>query len=79
MSNYFPRPLAVPVVYFSAEYSGTHWLRISSDLEIIKLRGEVSTARSPIRVRILIVALYTLMTYLCPRHCRVVRTPRALR
>jgi len=46
-SNYFPGPLAVPVVYFSSSYNGNYfsnngrtWLRISSDLEVINLPGD---------------------------------------
>src|SRR5262249_47356723 len=46
-SNYFPGPLAVPVVYFSSSYNGNYfsnngrtWLRISSDLDVINLPGD---------------------------------------
>jgi oxalate---CoA ligase len=39
MSNYLPTPLAVRVVYFSIDFSGEPWRRISSDLEVIKLAG----------------------------------------
>jgi pimeloyl-ACP methyl ester carboxylesterase len=35
MAVYFPAPLAVPIVYFSSEYNGRPWERISSDLELI--------------------------------------------
>jgi thioesterase domain-containing protein len=37
MSRYFPAPLAVRVIYFSAEYDGEVWRRLCSDLEVIKL------------------------------------------
>jgi thioesterase domain-containing protein len=40
MSNYFPEPLAVQVVYFSAEYNARAWLQITSDIEVIKLAGD---------------------------------------
>jgi oxalate---CoA ligase len=39
MSNYAPKPLAVPVIYFSVDYPGEAWRRISSNLEIIKSPG----------------------------------------
>jgi acyl-CoA synthetase (AMP-forming)/AMP-acid ligase II/thioesterase domain-containing protein/acyl carrier protein len=39
MSNYVPKPLAVPVIYFSVDYRGEALRRISSDLEIIKSPG----------------------------------------
>jgi hypothetical protein len=35
MAVYFPAPLAVPVVYFSSEFNGRPWKRISPDLELI--------------------------------------------
>jgi thioesterase domain-containing protein len=37
--NYVPRPLAVPVVYFSVEYGLGAWKRISADVEVVKLPG----------------------------------------
>ena len=40
MSNYFPGPLAVQVIYFSAEYNAKAWLQISSNIEVIKLAGD---------------------------------------
>ncbi len=40
MSRYFPKPLAIRVVFFSAEYNGKAWRRISQDLEIIDLPGD---------------------------------------
>jgi len=39
-SHYLPQPLPVRVIYFSAEYNGQPWRRISSDLEIIELSGD---------------------------------------
>ena len=39
MSCYRPAPLAVPVVYFRAEYNGEAWRRISSELEVVALTG----------------------------------------
>jgi acyl-CoA synthetase (AMP-forming)/AMP-acid ligase II len=39
MSNYFPKHLAVRVIYFSVDYGAGAWRRISSDLEIIKSSG----------------------------------------
>jgi oxalate---CoA ligase len=40
MSNYFPKPLVVQVIYFSAKYNARAWLQISSDIEVIKLAGD---------------------------------------
>jgi acyl-CoA synthetase (AMP-forming)/AMP-acid ligase II/thioesterase domain-containing protein len=39
MSNYVPKPLAVPVIYISVDYRGEAWRRVSSTLEIIKSPG----------------------------------------
>jgi acyl carrier protein len=39
MAIYFPAPLAVPIVYFSSEYNGRLWERISPDLELIEEPG----------------------------------------
>jgi acyl-CoA synthetase (AMP-forming)/AMP-acid ligase II/thioesterase domain-containing protein len=39
MSNYFPKPLAVPVVYFSVEYGCRAWQRLCSAIEVLKLPG----------------------------------------
>ena len=39
LSSYLPTPLAVRVIYFSAEFDGEAWRRISPDLETIKLPG----------------------------------------
>ena len=39
MSNYVPKQLAVPVIYFSVDYPGEPWQRISPNLEIIKSPG----------------------------------------
>jgi len=40
LSRYFPQPLAVRTIYFSADYNGRAWRRISADLEVIKLPGD---------------------------------------
>ena len=40
MARYLPKPLAVPVTYFSADHTGRGWRRITSDLEVIKLSGD---------------------------------------
>jgi oxalate---CoA ligase len=39
MSSYVPKPLSVPVIYFSVDYPGEPWRRISPDLQIIKSPG----------------------------------------
>jgi thioesterase domain-containing protein/acyl carrier protein len=39
MSNYFPRPLDVRVIYFSTEYGVGTWRRLSPNIEVIKLPG----------------------------------------
>jgi hypothetical protein len=39
MSNYCPKPVAVPVVYFAIDFNGHPWRQICSDLEIIRLAG----------------------------------------
>jgi acyl-CoA synthetase (AMP-forming)/AMP-acid ligase II/thioesterase domain-containing protein/acyl carrier protein len=39
LPNYSPKPLAVRVIYFSADYNAKDWRRISSDLELIKTPG----------------------------------------
>jgi acyl-CoA synthetase (AMP-forming)/AMP-acid ligase II/thioesterase domain-containing protein/acyl carrier protein len=39
LSHYLPEPLAVRVTYFQFESNGKAWLRMSSDLEVIKLSG----------------------------------------
>ena len=39
LPNYFPKPLAVRVIYFSADYDGKDWRRLSAGLEIIKTPG----------------------------------------
>ena len=40
MSGYSPKPLAVPVVYFAAEYGSGAWRRISGGFEIVKIGGD---------------------------------------
>jgi acyl-CoA synthetase (AMP-forming)/AMP-acid ligase II/thioesterase domain-containing protein len=42
MSTYFPKPLALPVLYFSADYDAKAWRRISSDLDVVNLPGDHS-------------------------------------
>jgi oxalate---CoA ligase len=37
--TYSPKPVAVPVIYFAAEYGSVAWRRISSDIETIKIEG----------------------------------------
>jgi acyl-CoA synthetase (AMP-forming)/AMP-acid ligase II len=39
MSRYIPKPLAVRVIYFSVDFGGSAWRRVSPDLEIIKSAG----------------------------------------
>jgi thioesterase domain-containing protein/acyl carrier protein len=39
LPNYSPKPLAVQAIYFSADYDGKDWQRLSPDLEIIKTPG----------------------------------------
>jgi hypothetical protein len=46
MSAYSPKPLAVPVIYYAAEYGPTPWRRISSDIVAIKLSGNHGEAVS---------------------------------
>jgi oxalate---CoA ligase len=36
---YFPKPIAVPVVYFSAEYSGGRYNNLGSSVELVALPG----------------------------------------
>ena len=38
--TYSPKPLAVPVIYFAAEYGSAAWRRMSSDIETIKIEGD---------------------------------------
>jgi acyl-CoA synthetase (AMP-forming)/AMP-acid ligase II/thioesterase domain-containing protein len=40
MSRYKPAPLPTRVVFFSAEFAGTAWRRLCSELELIKLSGD---------------------------------------
>jgi oxalate---CoA ligase len=39
MSNYFPRPLAVHVIYFNVDFNAKAWRRLSPDLETIRSSG----------------------------------------
>jgi len=39
MSNYIPRPLAVPVIYISVDYGPGKWKRVSPALEVVKTTG----------------------------------------
>ncbi|MEZ0169146.1 AMP-binding protein [Microvirga sp. TS319] len=40
MARYRPRPLAVPVVYYAAEFDGRRWRRLSPDLTVVELPGK---------------------------------------
>jgi oxalate---CoA ligase len=40
MSRYLPRPLPLKVIFFSAEYDGEAWRRVSRDLEAFKLSDD---------------------------------------
>jgi thioesterase domain-containing protein len=40
LSNYFPKPLGVRVLYFSAGYEAETWRRVIPDLEVIGLSGD---------------------------------------
>ena len=40
LANYFPKPLAVRVVYFSVDYGAGAWRQIVSELEVIKSPGD---------------------------------------
>ena len=37
MSGYSPKPVAVPVIYFAAEYGSAAWRRISTGFETVKI------------------------------------------
>ena len=37
---YSPQPVAVPVIYFAAEYGSVAWRRMSSDIETIKIEAD---------------------------------------
>ena len=39
MSNYFPKPLGVKIIYLSIDYGTGKWRRISPDLESIRIPG----------------------------------------
>jgi 4-hydroxybenzoyl-CoA reductase gamma subunit len=41
-ARYIPKPLSVPVLFFSGAYSGQAWRRISPNLEVVKLSGNHS-------------------------------------
>ena len=43
MSNYVPKPLAVPVIYISVDYRGEAWRRISSDSRDHQIVQEVTS------------------------------------
>ena len=40
MSNYFPKPIAVRTIFFSADFDGEGWRPLSPDLEVVKLNGD---------------------------------------
>lgn len=40
--DYAPNPVAVPVLYFTAEYGSAGWRQVSSDIETIELVGDHS-------------------------------------
>jgi acyl-CoA synthetase (AMP-forming)/AMP-acid ligase II/thioesterase domain-containing protein/acyl carrier protein len=40
LAMYFPKPINIPIVYYSAEHSGRYLKGISSQLEIIRLRSD---------------------------------------
>ena len=40
MSAYSPKPVAVPVIYFAAEYGSVAWRRISSGVDIVQIGGD---------------------------------------
>lgn len=42
--NYSPKPVAVPVIYFAAEYCSVAWRRMCSDIETIKIEGNHAEA-----------------------------------
>jgi acyl-CoA synthetase (AMP-forming)/AMP-acid ligase II/thioesterase domain-containing protein/acyl carrier protein len=44
MSIYKPNPLAVPIVYYAAEYGSEPWSRISSDIVNVRLSGSHNDA-----------------------------------
>jgi len=39
MARYHPKPLAVPAIFYSADYDGRGWRRLFPDLEIVQLPG----------------------------------------
>jgi benzoate-CoA ligase family protein len=42
MSRYYPKPVAIPVVYLASEYTAEPWLKITPHMEIVKLTGDHS-------------------------------------
>jgi acyl-CoA synthetase (AMP-forming)/AMP-acid ligase II/thioesterase domain-containing protein/acyl carrier protein len=40
MSVYSPKPIAVPVIYFAAEYGARAWRRLCSDLSVIEMDAD---------------------------------------
>jgi len=44
MSTYAPKPVAVPVIYFAAEYDSAAWRRLGANLETIKIKGDHAAA-----------------------------------
>jgi thioesterase domain-containing protein len=51
MSRYFPKPAAIPVVYFASEYSAEPWLQITPHIETVKLTGDHGEAvNDPIEI-----------------------------
>lgn len=51
MTIYAPKPLAVPVIYFAAEYGSVAWRRICSVFDVIKIGGDhAEVVRDPTRL-----------------------------
>jgi oxalate---CoA ligase len=49
MSAYLPKPVAVPVLYFAAEYGSVAWRRMSSGFEMIKIGSDhTEVVRDPV-------------------------------
>ena len=48
MSVYSPKPVAVPVIYYAADYGSAAWRRMASDIATVKLSGNHTDAvRNP--------------------------------
>jgi thioesterase domain-containing protein len=48
MSVYSPKPVAVPVIYYAADYGSAAWRRMASDIATVKLSGNHTEAvRNP--------------------------------